>query len=156
MSLKNSFIFKAAVGFSLGVLMSILISMGYLVQEGNNSLYQIALAGRERALTSILLELLSGGLIGMAGYAGSVVYEIERWGTLRCMTVHFTSTMLVYIMLGFLNGWLTPELSVANLVQVGITVSIFVVIWLIQYFLYKKEVADLNRSVALLKNGEQM
>ncbi len=158
MNLKNKFILKASIGFSLGMLISVVINIIVtMVQNGSGDFLinnpGAAYAGR--SLGNILVELLTAGLLGMVGNGGSVVYEIESWSIVKATSTHFIFTMLVYVLVGRINGWLTPGPSIANLIQISSMFIAYVIIWLSQYLVFKKEVAALNDGIKKLKNREE-
>ena len=157
MNLKNRFLFKAAIGFSLGVLVTIMINIicGAL-ENGNAVTYLDDLSSIRygRSHIRVMLELLTGGLLGLIGNGGAVVYEIESWGILKATTVHFVMTMLAFFIIGVFNGWLTPRLSLVNVIMTCIMIFVYLAIWLIQYFVYKREIDIINSDIKLLKSKE--
>ena len=159
MTLKNRFIYKAAIGFSLGILVTIIINI--LISTlftGNAGAYidEYSSSAVGRTVPRLLLELLTGGLLGFVGNGGSVVYEIEDWGILKPTTIHFGVTMAVYVFVGLFNGWLTPYHSFQNVIQVVSMLLAYVAIWLSQYLIYRKEIREMNRDIKLFKEKEEV
>ncbi|MCR5702696.1 MAG: DUF3021 domain-containing protein [Lachnospiraceae bacterium] len=158
MSIKDRFVYKAAIGFSLGVLVTIIINI--LVDSimlGNAGAYIDEFASNDvgRTVPRLLLELLTGGLLGLVGNGGSVVYEIEAWGILKPTTIHFGVTMLVYVFVGLFNGWLTPYHSIQNIIQFLAMLFAYIMIWLLQYLVFRREVRQINRDIKLFKEKEE-
>lgn len=159
LSFKHRFILKASVGFSLGILVTILINiiMSYIYTgNGESFVQEVVNAGGGRSLRRFCAELLSGGLLGLIGNGGSMVYEIESWSLLKTTTVHFGATIVTYIAVGLYNGWLTLGPSRANSIQIGIYITAYVVIWLVQGLTYKKEIEDINYGISVLKSRENL
>ena len=102
----------------------------------------------------LMLELLTGGLLGLIGNGGSVVYEIESWGILKSTIVHFLFTMTTFFVIGLFNGWLIPGINLTNIVMISAMILAYFIIWLVQYLVYKKEIDDINKGVKLLKSRE--
>lgn len=150
MSIRDRFIYKTAVGFSLGILIVIVIeTIACFAYTGNAGSYFSEFQGAAggRPFVKLMLELLTGGLLGVVGNGGAVVYEIEEWSILKSTTIHFCVTMCVYMAVGKANGWLTWRPSVVNAIQIILMVLIYFLIWLVQYLIYKREVAELNREI---------
>ncbi len=157
MNLKNRFLYKAAIGFSLGVLVTIIINIiCSVVESGNAEMYLDELSAIRGGRTHIrvMLEILTGGLLGLIGNGGAVVYEIESWGILKATTVHFIMTMGAFFIIGVFNGWLTPGISTVNVIMTCIMILVYLAIWLVQYFVYKREIDLINSDIKLLKSRE--
>ena len=157
MDLKQRFIYKSAVGFSLGVFLTIFINVivNFLLSGSlqDNPYSEIR---NSMDFIKIMLELLTGGMLGCVGNGGSVVYEIENWSIFRATATHFIVTMTVYVIVGLYNGWLLPKHSMVNVVQIGMMVFVYVLIWLSQYLVYKKSINDINEGMKYFKNGEKI
>lgn len=154
MSIQDRFKYKTAIGFSLGVIIVIVIEMiCSVVNTGDMSSYfnEFQSADVGRPFIKLMLELLTGGLLGAAGNGGAVVYEIEEWSILRCTLTHFFPTMCIYSVVALFNGWLTPYHSIYNVIQVLMMVVAYFIIWMTQYLIYKKEVAGLNEDIESYK-----
>lgn len=157
MNLKNRFLYKAAIGFSLGVLVTIIINMVCsTIESGSAGMYIDDLSSIRGGRTHIrvMLELLTGGLLGLIGNGGAVVYEIESWGILKATTTHFVMTMTSFFIIGVFNGWLTPGISAVNVIMTCIMIFAYLAIWMIQYFVYKREIEIINSDIKLLKSRE--
>ena len=154
MSLKQKLIYKSSIGFSLGVFITIMINIIIEVIFYNSHYANPYLEIRsDMNYTKILLELLTGGILGCVGYGGAVGYEIEQWSIIRATATHFVVTMTVYVIVGLFNGWLLPMHSIVNVIQIGMMIFAYFMIWLFQYLIYKKSVKDLNKGVEHLKNS---
>ena len=157
MNIKQRFIYKSSIGFSLGVLITILINVIISAIEGSGevvNMYSDIHGGK--TITLVMLELLTGGVLGLVGNGGSVVYEIEDWSIIKATSIHFVVTMIVYTIVGLFNGWLVPKHSIINVVQYGSMIFAYFMIWLIQYLVCKKSIDDINESVNYLKEGEKI
>ncbi len=157
MNIKQRFIYKASIGFSLGVLVTIIINIiSAYVQNGDMMyyLYDFKDVRSGRTFMQLMLELLTGGLLGLIGNGGSVVYEIESWGILKSTIVHFLFTMTTFFVIGLFNGWLIPGINLTNIVMISAMILAYFIIWLVQYLVYKKEIDDINKGVKLLKSRE--
>lgn len=155
MNLKQRFIYKSAVGFSLGVFVTIIINViiGFIFNGSFTSNPYSEVRGNMDFI-KIMLELLTGGMLGLVGNGGSVVYEIESWSIIKATATHFIVTMTVYVIVGLYNGWLLPMHSIVNVIQIGMMVFTYIMIWLSQYLIYKKSIKDINEGMKYFKNGD--
>ena len=150
MNLKQRFIYKASIGFALGVLLTILFCLA-AVLSGNVS-EDVSI---REYLLELIVQMLSGGLMGIIGNGGAVIYEIDRWSIVRMTVTHFVLTFLTFLVIGFLNGWLEPRFSLFNTIMIISWITVYFLIWMIQYLIYKKEVDQINRGVKLLKESKE-
>ncbi len=149
MKLKQRFIMKASVGFALGILVDLIIH-AICVFMGDHYL----LGGNvDKAMVlRFLMDILTGGLLGFVGNGSSVIYEIESWSILKVTATHFVIAYGAFVIIGLFNGWITPEINLPNLVVSGTVLLVYIAIWLIQYFVYKKEVREINIGIRQLHN----
>ncbi len=157
MNLKQRFIYKSAIGFSLGVFITIIINIivGFIFHGSLNENPYTEIRNN-MDFTKIMLELLTGGILGCVGNGGSVVYEIESWSIIKATFTHFVVTMAVYVIVGLYNGWLLPRHSMVNVIQIVMMVFAYFMIWLSQYLIYKKSINDINEDMKYFKNGEKI
>ena len=152
MSLKQRFLYKSAIGFSLGVLLTIVIYFG-VIFFGQEPLggYEI-----ESFLKRLLIGMLSGGLMGIIGNGGSVIYEVENWSIFRTTVTHFAMAFSAFLIIGFLNNWLSPKDVLFNIFMITIWIAVYFMIWLMQYLIFKKEVKEINRGLQMMKQSKEI
>ena len=101
---------------------------------------------------AILAQLGLIGLIGMAFAGGARVFELERWSLLKQGIVHFLITAAVWMPVVWLC-W-TPMPSYAVWIStLGWTVT-YAINWIIQYFIWRRKVRELNRSICAYREVE--
>ncbi len=149
MNLKKRFILKASIGFSLGILVDLIIH-ALCVVSGDH--YLLSGPVDKSMVMHFLMDILTGGLLGFVGNGSSVIYEIESWSILKVTATHFVIAYGAFVIIGLFNGWITPEINLPNLVVSGIVLLVYIAIWLIQYFVYKKEVREINIGIRQLRN----
>ena len=151
MSIKDRFIVKASVGFALGVIIDIAIAVIYLLTDSH---YMMDTGMYDKAeLLRFLLSIVLSGVLGFVGNGGAVIYEIESWSILKCTVVHFILAMSTFFIVGSFNRWITPGLNRFNVTLTGIVVFVYVIIWMVNYLTYKKEIRQINHGIAILKRG---
>ncbi|MCR5417656.1 MAG: DUF3021 domain-containing protein [Lachnospiraceae bacterium] len=150
MSLKQRFIYKASIGFALGVFVTIMFYLIHLLSGG----YSENIVAKD-FLSELVIQLFSGGMMGVIGNGGSVIYEIDHWSIIRTTVTHFCLAFFTFLVLGLLNGWLEPGLTLFNIIMILSWITVYFMIWMIQYLIYKKEVDQINRGVKLLKESKE-
>lgn len=97
-----------------------------------------------------IVQLLLVGLIGAAFAGAAQVFENERWSFLTQGIVHFLITAAVWMPIARLC-W-SPIPDGAMWCALGGWLLTYGVTWLIQYFLWRKKVRELNRSIRRLQH----
>jgi len=104
----------------------------------------IASAGSE--LNAVVLQYLLSGLLGAAFAASSVVWENEGWSLMKRTVVHLISISLAMLPIAYLAHWM--EHTVMGIVTYFlIFTGIYVIIWAIQYMLWRRKVNDINQRL---------
>ena len=91
---------------------------------------------------AVVLQTLLGGLIGAAGFGGTLFYEIESWSMIRTMSVHFIFIMLVFVPVCIILHWVGSILEM--LILAGFMLLGYMIVWLIMFCIYKAQVKQLN------------
>ena len=102
-------------------------------------------------LAGALPHILLGGIPGAIAMGTAVIYGIEEWSLLRATVTHFLivmgALMLACFVLKWFEPWSTPFWIMLAAELVG-----YVIVWLIMYLGYKKQVRKLNK---LLKENRE-
>lgn len=159
MDLKNKFITKASMGFSLGIFIGIFITAvtaTLSAHDGSIYIYNTALAERiGNFLLSFCIELLCYGLLGVVGMGGTVLtYENDRISLFAATVLHFVMVVIVFSAIGFYLEWIVPEEILVNVIFYGCFIAAYVMIWLIQSSIYKKEIKDINSKIQMIKDSD--
>ena len=135
----KKFLRRGAIGFPLGILISILIPL----LSGNDRLVPPALAqqvGSEAA--ALVLNLVLSGLFGALCMGGTVFYEIEDWSLAKATFLHYLLIIACFPPLAWFLRWFTKPTDI--LIMTGIQTVAFFLIWLIMYLRCRAEVKELN------------
>ena len=97
-----------------------------------------------------ILYYAVGCLQGAIAMGATVVYEIEHWSILRATVTHFVLTFAAYFLMGYVQGWLVFG-SLVFWVTTGCMVVAYIIIWLVNYFSYKRTIRRMNRDLKKLK-----
>ena len=138
-SAKKVFI-RMLIGFIAGIAVGILIP----VVTGTQSVASPSLidrVGSKGAATAIHLFL--SGIMGVAGFGGTLFYEADTWNVAKATTVHFSIVLAAYLSIGLLLDWFPLDIGWI-LLMVGIMTAAFFAIWIIMYLIGKSQTKKLN------------
>ena len=139
MDLKTKFIIRALLGFSLGMILGAIIYV--LMVSDNEPVDKVYL----------LMQLFGSGIMGIVGNGGAIVYDFEDWGLGRATFTHYIVTFFTMLSISEILGWFSHDIL---LIVVLLFSLAYLIIWGTEYFVWKKEVKQMNIQLGLLK-GEQ-
>ena len=141
--MKKKLLIRCALGFLLGVaamyIVPTLINHSPLSRDMYSDQF-LARVGTPGAAT--FWTLLVMGLFGVLCFGGTLFYEIESWPLALATAAHYLSMSLGYLLPNWLLCWNMPLkllLTIEGIMTLG-----FILIWLIMYLRYKREVQELN------------
>jgi len=123
-------------GFVLGVL----ICIGFM------------LARSSEGLKAAFPNLVISGIYGAVAMGSSIVYDVEKWSIARATATHFLLVFALYFLLVFSMGWFSLSDPVFWIVA-GAMVAGYILIWLLQYLSYKRQIREMNDELKKLKPG---
>ena len=132
MDIKTKFLVRSLIGFSLGMLVGaftllICVDDAFMVNR-----------------PLVVAHIVCSGIMGLVGNGGAIVYDLESWGIIKATFIHFSVTFMTMIAISEILGWFPHEILV--FVFLGFT-AVYVIIWLIEYAIGKKQVKELNRDL---------
>ena len=135
------FIRRGFVACGLGPMVLVVF---YLILQHQTNIHTLT-------VNEVCLGIVS--LSGLAFIAGGMnfIYQIERLPLMVAILIHGTVLYISYLATYLLNNWLEWGI-VPILVFTGIFIFGYLVIWVIIYFIIKRNTAKLNE---ILKNKQQ-
>lgn len=122
-------------GFVLGVL----ICIGFM------------LARSSEGLKAAFPNLVISGIYGAVAMGSSIVYDVEKWSITRATATHFLLVFALYFLLVLSMGWFSLSDPVFWIV-VGAMVAVYILIWLIQYLSYRRQIREMNDELIKWKS----
>ena len=132
------------IGFLLGVVVGNVIAMLTGISDGEVQLFSkrlLEMAGGNQVIAAVLQSLFSG-LYGAICFCGISLYDMERLPLAAATAMHGALIILSFIPIALLLGWFNSITSI--LIMSCFQLIGFIIIWLILYFGYKKQVRELN------------
>lgn len=140
MDLKTKFIIRALLGFSLGVIIGAIM---YVLSVGDNEPVDKVF---------LLMQLFGSGIMGIVGNGGAIVYDFEDWGLGRATFTHYIVTLFTMLSLSEILGWFSHDILLIVILAFSL---VYLIIWGIEYLVWKKEIRQMNRQLGLLKSGHE-
>ena len=122
-------------GFVLGVL----ICIGFM------------LARSSEGLKAAFPNLVISGIYGAVAMGSSIVYDVEKWSITRATATHFLLVFALYFLLVISMGWFSLSDPVFWIV-VGTMVAVYILIWLLQYLSYRRQIREMNDELIKWKS----
>ncbi len=142
---------RVGLGFLFGMAVGNLIA--YFTGSGSGLPVApdlITAVGNEAA--ALLIQTVLSGLIGAAGFGGTLFYEKEKWSMLRAMLTHFALISVVFVIVSKVLCWITAVKEL--LIMEGIMLAAYLIIWLIMCAIYRSQVKELNAMLKSAKDKE--
>lgn len=140
MDMKSKIMFNALLGITLGMLVGL---MTYVLLSPDGAVIN---------KPYVVMHFIGSAVMGLVGYGGAVVYDIEEWSLGRATFSHYIVSLITMLVISELLGWF-PH-SVLLIVFVVFTVT-YALIWLIQYLVWKKQIRQMNRDLKAMQNSDE-
>ena len=146
--MKNLFS-RIFIGLLGGIVICYLITIGVSLVIGDGNYYPCVPALAQRfgnELTAVVVQMALGAVLG-AGFAGaSMIWERDDWSLLKQTGIYFAITSVLMMTIAYICEWM--EHSVRGvLIYFGIFFAIFVVVWLVQYAIWKAGISKIKRKL---------
>ena len=140
--MKRKIIARGIWGFPVGIAIGYLITIFSSFVWGNGYYSPcmpelVSSMGSE--IHAVMLQALLCGALGADCAAGSIIWEIESWSVVKRTGIYFLAICAVMLPTAYFMYWM--ERSIAGFLSYfGIFALIFLLIWVIQYMLGRRDV----------------
>lgn len=142
--MKKKLLIRFVPGFLLGIAAMYIVPVIINGSPLNRAIYTDELLARTGSpAAATLVSFLVMGLFGWLCMGGTVFYEIESWPLALATAAHYLAMSLGYLIPNWLLCWNMPAkllLTIEGFMTLG-----FFLIWLCMYFIYKRQVRELNK-----------
>ncbi len=135
------FPFGLAIGYFITIIISLIWGNGYYspcVPE------LIVVMGSE--IKAVLLQAFLCGILGSGFAASSIIWEMDNWGLVKQTGIYLLLTSVIMMPIAYVTYWMEHSLKGA-LSYFGIFIFIFVVMWIVQYVIAKRNVEKMNETL---------
>lgn len=133
------------IGITIGYLITIFISLA--LGKGYYSPCVPALTqqiGNE--IGAVIVQTMLCAVLGAVFGSASVIWEMDTWSILKQTGVYFSMIALTMLPIAYATHWMEHTIG-GFLLYFGIFVTIFIVVWMIQYAIWKYRVKKIAEKV---------
>lgn len=136
---------RALIGFIFGMILGDGIAfLTSLMADGTAHWVSMSLASRcGGELPAFIVQSLLSGIYGAITFAGITIYDLERIPLALASFLHCALIVLLHIPNALFLGW--EETLADVLIMAGIQIVVCFMIWLILFFIYRKQVKEINK-----------
>lgn len=141
------------LGLAIGYVISIIISLIWAGGYYSPCVPELAEAmGSE--INAVLVQALLSGILGTGFGATSVIWEIEDWGIVKQTGIYFLINSVIMMPTAYVTRWM--EHSAKGVLRYfGIFACIFVVIWVMEYSIARRNVIRMNETLKRRRDGHR-
>ncbi len=149
MTIKKAML-RGLIGAPLGVFIgyTITIMISALIDHSGNYLPVVPqlVQVMENEVSAVILQYLLSALLGFASAAGSAIFEIEEWSIAKQTIIHFILLTASLFPVAYLCYWMEHTVW-GVLSYFMIFAVIYIVIWAIQIYFWRKRVHKINSKL---------
>lgn len=143
----SGFVIGLAIGYLLSIIFSLIWANGYYspcVPELKEVM------GNE--INAVIFQAALCGLLGIGFSLASMIWQKENWGIVKQTGIYFAVISVIMLPVAYLTYWMKHSMA-GFFSYFGIFALIFVFVWIIQFFIGKKNVKKMNEK---LKKDKRM
>jgi hypothetical protein len=140
---------RGALGFPLGICIGYVITIGIslaLATGQYNSCPPLLVEQFGSELAAVVFQAVLCGILGAAFAVASIIWELETWSIAKQTGIYFLVVSVAMLPIAYFAQWMEHS-HVGFLLYFGIFLVVFVVMWLIQYLVWKNKIRHMNASV---------
>lgn len=148
--MKKKAFLRGLLGIPLGISIGYVITIAISIAAGHSEYFpcvplMVDAMGSE--INAVVLQTLLCAFLGAAFGAASVIWELDHWSIRKQTGIYFLVVSIAMLPVAYATYWMPHSLA-GFLVYFGIFTFIFLVIWLLQYFIWKGKIKRINRKLA--------
>ena len=151
--MKKKLMMRGLFGFPVGIAIGFVITIMISVCVGDGGFYPVTpelIASMGNELNAVILQTVLCGIMGTGFAMASVIWEMDSWSLARQSGIYFTVACIVMLPAAYAANWMKHTVG-GVLSYVGIFAAVFFLVWLVQYFAWKRRIRKMNAS--LQRNG---
>lgn len=129
------------ISYSITILISLIVANGYYSPTVPSLVQKY---GSE--ISAVTWQFILSGMLGAAYSIGSIIWEIDHWSILKQTVTHFFVISCSMFPIAYMMLWMEHSMwGVAR--YLGIFIGIYTVVWVIQYFIWKRKIKKVNDKI---------
>lgn len=147
--MKRKLILRTLLGVPLGITIGYIMTIMTSLVWANGYYSPCAPAMIDQfgsEILAVIVQMLLCGLLGGVYAGASVIWEIEDISIVKQTGLYIIILAVTIMPIAYITYWM--EHTWLGFIQyTGIFVLIFVIIWMSQYYLWKKKIEDMNHRI---------
>ena len=147
--MKKKILTRGLIGFPIGIAIGFVITIIISICIGKGDFYPVSPKLTETMgseLNAVILQTALCGIMGSGFAMASVIWELDSWSLIKQSGIYFLIISLILLPIAYISNWM--DHSVAGVISyAGIFFASFVVVWLIQYFVWKNKIKKMNERI---------
>ena len=147
--MKKKILTRGLIGFPIGIAIGFVITIIISICIGKGDFYPVSPELTETMgseLNAVILQTALCGIMGSGFAMASVIWELDSWSLIKQSGIYFLIISLILLPIAYISNWM--DHSVTGVISyAGIFVASFVVVWLIQYFVWKSKIKKMNERI---------
>lgn len=147
--MKRKIILRSMLGFPIG------LSIGYVITILSSLLFangyytpcapELTVVMRSE-INAVLLQALLCGILGSGFAAASVIWEMDDWSLVKQTGIYFFLLSVIMMPIAYITYWMEHSPK-GILTYFSIFFLIFLLLWIVQYKIAKRNVKKLNENL---------
>lgn len=147
---KKKTIRRGLFGLPIGIAIGFVITLIISACVGDGSFYPVApelIGAMGNELNAVILQTVLCAIMGAGFAAASVIWELDSWSLAKQSGIYFLIISIITLPVAYFANWMKHSLA-GVLSYAGIFTAIFVVVWISQYLLWKRNIKRMNALVS--------
>ena len=148
--MKKKTIRRGLFGLPIGITIGFVITLIISACVGDGSFYPVTpelIGAMGNELNAVILQTVLCAIMGAGFAAASVIWELDSWSLAKQSGIYFLTISIIMLPVAYFANWMKHSLA-GVLSYVGIFTAIFVVVWISQYLLWKRNIKRMNAFVS--------
>lgn len=147
--MKKEIIKRGMIGFPIGICIGHVISIFVSLGLGRGEFYPTTEEWAVQLgtqLNAVIAQTVLCGLIGTGFSMASVIWKIEEWSLAKQTILYFLASIFILFPVAYLLHWM-PRAIGGVLLFFVIFCAVFLVIWIINYWIWRKQIQKINEKI---------
>lgn len=147
--MNKKLILQGLLGFPLGIAIGFVITILISICVGDGTFYSVTPELMEtmgNELNAVILQTVLCGVMGSGFAMASVIWEMDSWSLAKQSGIYFSVACIIMLPIAYVTNWMKHSVG-GVFAYIGVFVVIFLIVWLIQYFAWKRRIRKMNDCI---------
>ena len=149
MNFKKEMLRRGLHGIPQGLAIGYVISIIASIMMGDGDFYLASGALIEQfgsEIAAVIIQAIFSAIVGSTFGVISVIWEIDEWSIFKQTGIYFTISSLIFLPISYYLQWMHRSLQ-GFVIYFAVFLFIFIVTWLVQYFVWRKRISQINERL---------